>query len=80
MTDYESLVHLSRWRQVVIWFCENPIGYGITSILAATALFAPVFLIGAWWMVMIVVAGLAFALGWNAARRRWLRDGRIDKL
>lgn len=80
MAEYESLIHLPRWRRAAIWFCENPVGYGITSLLAALVVFAPIFWVGAWWMAMIVVAGLSFALGWNMARRKWLRDGLIDKL
>lgn len=80
MAEYESLIHLSRWRRVVIWFCENPVGQSIWAIPLGLLFAAPFFYIGFWWAALIIVAGVAFALGWSAARRRLLRDGRLDKL
>lgn len=80
MAEYESLVHLPRWRRALIWLGEHPVGYGLTSLVLGAIVFAPAFLIGGWWLALVVVAGLSFALGWNMARRRWMREGRIDKL
>ncbi|KAF1692649.1 hypothetical protein CSC64_06585 [Pseudoxanthomonas koreensis] len=64
----------------MIWLLENPTGQAIWAIPLAALFFLPVKWLGFWWVALIIVAGLAFAFGWNAARRRWLRDGHIDKL
>jgi len=80
MAEYESLAHLSRWRRVVIWFCEDKIGLTITTVASMLIAFGPAFWLGMWWFALVIVAAVAFTVGWNAARRRWLRDGHIDKL
>lgn len=68
MTDYESLAHLSRWRRLVIWLFEDKVGYTITSSVAATILFGPVFIFGKWWIAVVAGTLLGFWAGYALAR------------
>ncbi len=80
MADYESLAHLPRWRRLVIWLCENPVGLALWGWPAILAAIAPAYWLGLWWIVVVIVAGVSFALGWGAARRKLIRDGYLPKL
>lgn len=69
-----------RWQKVALWLGEDPLGQAIWMVPAALLIFAPAYYFGLWWGALIVVAGVSFAAGWNAARRKFLREGFIDKL
>ena len=77
---YHSDLHLPRWKRVLLWLVETPIGVALWGIPLLLLVFAPSYWFGGWWLVLVLTAGVSFALGWNAARRRWLQDGRIDKV
>ena len=77
---YDSDVHLPRWKRAVFWLFESPTGIALWGIPVLFLLFAPSYWFGAWWLIVIVVAGMSFALGWSAARRKMLRDGWVNKL
>jgi len=67
MTDYESLAHLSRWRRLVIWFCEDRIGRGIAGVVFGLILFGPGFYFGRIWMLVIAALCLGFFAGYKLA-------------
>lgn len=67
MADYESLAHLSRWRRLVIWFCEDKVGFGITSLVAAAILFGPGFYFGRWWLAVVAAFLFGFLAGYRLA-------------
>lgn len=79
MTDYNSDLHLSRWRRIVIWFCEDNVGHAISIYSAIIALGWPVFL-WRWWIIVLLALGLGFAAGYNVARSFWKSEGHIPKL
>ncbi|MFC4728796.1 hypothetical protein [Coralloluteibacterium thermophilus] len=56
---------------------ESRVVQGIAATACGVALALPIRYFGIWWPVLIIVAGLSFALGWNMARRKLLRDGYI---
>lgn len=76
MADYESLAHLSRWRRLVIWFCEDSVGRNISGLLFVGILFGPALVVGRWWMLV----GAAFVLGFWAGYRlacSFIKSGQI---
>ena len=77
---YHSDLHLPRWKRGLLWLLENPLGQALWGIPLLGLAFAPTYWLGIWWPILLVVAGLAFAIGWNAARRKGLQTGRIDPL
>lgn len=77
---YHSDLHLPRWKRVLLWLFESNVGRSIFAMTAVLVVFLPGYWLGPWWLALVITAGVAFALGWNAARRRWLQDGRVDKL
>lgn len=77
---YHSDLHLPRWKRLLLWLFESPTGQAIWGIPLGIASMAPVMWWGIWWPIGIAAVGLVFAFGWNCARRRFLRDGRIDPL
>jgi len=79
MTDYNSDLHLSRWRRTVIWFCEDRIGMAITIYTAILVLGWPVFL-WRWWIFVLLALGLGFIAGYKLARSYWKAEGHIPKL
>lgn len=77
---YHSDLHLPRWKRVLLWMTESPSGIAAWSIPLGVCSMVPVIWLGIWWPVLIAVAGISFALGWNSARRFAKRNGRIDPL
>ncbi len=77
---YHSDLHLPRWKRLALWFLESPVGFALWGIPAVLAAIAPAYWLGVWWLLLIVVAGVSFAFGWNCARRSLKRTGRIDPL
>lgn len=71
MTDYNSDLHLSRWRRIVIWFCEDRIGKPLTLITATLILILPIYLFGFWWFGVVVAFFLGFIAGYKVARSYW---------
>lgn len=67
MTDYESLAHLSRWRRLVIWFCEDSVGRGISGLVIGLLLCVPVFLFKGWGLALLAAALLGFWAGYRLA-------------
>lgn len=70
MAEYESLIHLPRWRRTIIWLCESH----VLSWAIFLALLAPLFLFGWWWAVAIAGLCVGFYLGYWTARA-YLLDG-----
>lgn len=68
MAEYESLIHLSRWRRLVIWLCEDDVGRGLAGLIVGTLLFGPVFVFGGWWIVVVAGTLLGFFAGYRLAR------------
>ena len=79
-TLYHSDLHLPRWKRLALWLLESPTGMAVWSIPVGVASMVPVIWFGIWWPILVTVAGLCFALGWNSARRHAARNGRIDPL
>jgi len=77
---YHSDVHLPRWKRLLLWLFESPVGQALWMVPIALVAFAPVYWFGLWWPLLIAVAGISFALGWNAARRKMLRGEPVDGL
>lgn len=77
---YHSDVHMPRWKRVVLWLVETNLGRALWGLPMIGLACLPYLWFGAWWPVLVVVAALAFSFGWNAAYRRWLRDGTLSKL
>lgn len=67
MTDYESLAHLSRWRRLVIWFCEDSVGRNIAGIAAGLLLCVPIFIFKGWGLALVAAAILGFWAGYRLA-------------
>ena len=68
MADYESLAHLSRWRRLVIWFCEDRVGRGIAGVAAGLILCTPIFLFKGWGLAILAALLLGFVAGYRLAR------------
>lgn len=68
--EYESLIHLPRWRRVVIWLCESH----VLSWSIFAALLAPIFFLGWWWAGILAALAIGFYLGYHVARA-YLIDG-----
>lgn len=70
MTDYESMVHLPRWRRAIIWICDSHVlSWAIFASLAV-----PFFLFGWWWAAVVAGLLLGFYLGYWTSRA-YLIDG-----
>lgn len=80
MEEYESLVHLPRWRRIVIWFCEDRLGLSILSLTACALMFGPAYWLGWWWVAVILALWVGFAFGYNTARFWALRGDVPPKL
>lgn len=78
--DCVNTDHLPRWRRLVIWFCEDEIGFGIASLVAALLVGSPMFFFGLTWLWVIMAAAGGFIGGWGAARRKQAREGCIPPL
>lgn len=76
MAEYESLAHLSRWRRTVIWFCEDKVGFGITTVVFCALNFGPLYWLGWWWLVVVAALWGGFALGYNTAKF-WAKRGEV---
>lgn len=76
MADYESLAHLSRWRRLVIWFCEDRVGRNLTAVVAMAIMLGPMYWFGWWWMVVDAALWIGFAFGYNTARW-WASRGEV---
>jgi len=77
---YHSDLHLPRWKRVVLWFVETRAGQSVLALPHLLLVFAPSYWLGNWWLALLLTAGVFFLLGWNAARRRALRDGTVPKV
>lgn len=77
---YHSDLHLPRWKRLLLWLLESPLGFALWGIPAVLLAIAPAYWFGVWWVLLIVAGGLGFAFGWNSARRSFERNGRIDPL
>lgn len=67
MTEYESLAHLSRWRRLVIWFCEDSVGRNIAGIAVGLLLCVPIFIFKGWGLALLAAALLGFWAGYRLA-------------
>lgn len=65
--EFESLAHLSRWRRLVIWFCEDSAGRNIAGITIALLLFSPLYFFKWWGLAIITSALLGFWAGYRLA-------------
>lgn len=79
MTDYNSDLHLSRWRRVVIWFCEDDFGRSIVGLTVIFLLGWPV-LLWKWWIAVVLALCIGFVSGYYLARSLWKSEGSVPKL
>lgn len=68
MAEYESLIHLSRWRRLVIWLCEDSVGRNIAGVVVGLLLFSPLYFFKWWGLALVVVFLLGFVIGYRLAR------------
>lgn len=66
--EFESLAHLSRWRRLVIWFCEDPVGRNIAGVVAGLLLFSPVYFFKWWGLALVAALLIGFVAGYRLAR------------
>jgi len=68
MAEYESLIHLSRWRRLVIWLCEDDVGRNISGLIVISVLFAPIYFFKWWGLAVVVALLVGFVAGYRLAR------------
>lgn len=76
MAEYESLAHLSRWRRLVIWFCEDRVGRSISGLVFVAALTGPGFYFGRIWILALAGLAIGFVAGYKLASS-YAKSGQI---
>ena len=65
---YHSDIHMPRWKRVVLWLVGSKPGLTLFYVTGFLLAFGPVFVVGLWWFVGVMIFLAGFCSGYALAR------------